>query len=812
MNTWNYIVLTLSSPRASAALLEVAGKSFLILAAAFPLALGCRRSAAATRHFIWLAALAGLLTLPLATVWTPRWNTPAWAGELFRRRPAQSSGNAAPALVTSLPLASGAGEPSAVGPRSLSPAATAPPAKRFPWRSLVLPGWAAGVVLTLLVCVGRRWSLRKIERAARPVTDPEVLGLRDSALRELGLRRKVRLLQTGQPLMPMTWGFWRPAALLPADAAKWERERLRLVLRHELAHVRRGDCLAQALASVACAFYWFNPLAWLAAARMRVERERACDDLVVALGHTRPSEYAGHLLDIARQLSAAPRAALPVARQSGLEQRLRALLDGANHHGGLTRRAAAVVTCALAACLVALAGWRVTAADTAPDALRQQLIARLQTFSALKEKQSEQLAAAAGEKISPEFQGLFDAAIRGDGQYVTNRFEYYRQHHPQYEGPRDTRDASLRTSYWGPVLEICLAYNGVVSDEPEYVREFAEDIIQSIPAGSVYFGGTDPGRGLVTAFCPSQPQADPFFTLTQNALADPTYLDYLRRMYGGRIYVPTKEDTDKTMQNFVADVQKRLAENKLKEGEHVTNDDGRMDISGQVVVMEINAMLARIIFDRDPDREFYIEESFPLDWMYPNLEPHGLILKLNRAPLPELGAATVQRDQDYWQPRVQEMIGGWLRPETPLKTVLDFVEKTYGRKDLSGFAGNPRLVGDANSQQMFSKLRSTIAGVYAWRVGALKAVPTPGEYLAPPGAERQRMSDTADLAFRQAFALCPHAPEAVYRYADFLVAQGRKEDAILLLETASRLPRSPDPAASGEMAKVLADLKARKSP
>ncbi len=156
--------------------------------------------------------------------------------------------------------------------------------------------------------------------------------------------------------MPMTWGWWRPAALLPAEAIHWDRQRARLVLRHELAHVRRNDCLAQALAAFVCALYWFNPLAWVAAARMRVERERACDDLVVSLGETRPSEYAGHLLEVARQWSGAPRAALPVAKRFGLEERLRALLDGANHHGEMSARAAAAVTCALLAMVLVAAG------------------------------------------------------------------------------------------------------------------------------------------------------------------------------------------------------------------------------------------------------------------------------------------------------------------------------------------------------------------------------------------------------------------------------------------------------------------------
>ena len=808
MNILSESLLTISSPRAAAALSEAAGKSFLILAAAFLLTILCRRSAAATRHFFWLGVLVSLLALPVATILAPRWSGPAWAGSLLRLRPAPSAGNAVPALVTGRMAAAHDGNITAGAPRPVSPEAATPALHPFSWRTLVWPGWVAGVVLALLVFLGQWWKLRRIERAARPVRDPELFELRDSVLRELRLRRQVRLLEIQQPLMPMTWGCWRPAALLPADAAQWERERLRLVLRHELAHVRRGDCLTQTLAAMICALYWFNPLAWLAAARMRVERERACDDLVVALGQTRPSEYARHLLDIARHWSAAPCAALPVAKRSGLEQRLRALLDGANQHGQMTRRAGVAVVCALAAGLVALAGWRVAAADVPPETLRQQLMARVQVFSALKEKQAEQLAAALGEKISPEFKTFFDAAMRGDGHYVTNRYEFYKKHHRQYSSTEEPI-RGLDTCYWSTVLEVNLAYYEIMANEPEYVQAFAQGIIQSIPAGSVYFGGTDPGRGLVTAFCASQPEADPFFTLTQNALADNTYLEYLRRMYGDNLSMPTVEDSAKAFNDYIEDATKRLADKKLKPGELVSAaGQGRVTVSGQVAVMQINGLLARMIFDRNPNREFYIEESFPLDWMFPYLEPHGLIMKINREALPVLSAATVQNDQDYWQPRVQEMIGGWLRPETPLQTVIDFADKTYGRKDLSGFSGNPRFIHDAGSQETFSKLRSSLAGLYAWRVGAVKDVPTPDPYFAQPGAARQLMSDAADLAFRQALALCPYSPEAVMRYADFLVTQDRKQDAMAVLEMGLRQQGSPDSGYYEDIAKALAALKA----
>ena len=100
----------------------------------------------------------------------------------------------------------------------------------------------------------------------------------------LRLRRPVRLLQSADNPMPLTWGWWRPVVLLPADAANWPSERRRIVLLHELAHAKRWDCLTQTVARMVCALYWINPLVWLAAQRMCVERERACDDLVLNSG------------------------------------------------------------------------------------------------------------------------------------------------------------------------------------------------------------------------------------------------------------------------------------------------------------------------------------------------------------------------------------------------------------------------------------------------------------------------------------------------------------------------------------------------
>jgi hypothetical protein len=138
----------------------------------------------------------------------------------------------------------------------------------------------------------------------------------------------------------MAFGILNPTVLLPADASHWPFERRRDVLLHELAHVGRRDCLTQLISQAACALYWFDPLVWVAARALRGERERACDDAVVRAG-ARPSEYATHLLQVARDLRvprAASLATVCMARRSQLSDRLLAILDERRSRRSVSRR------------------------------------------------------------------------------------------------------------------------------------------------------------------------------------------------------------------------------------------------------------------------------------------------------------------------------------------------------------------------------------------------------------------------------------------------------------------------------------------
>jgi beta-lactamase regulating signal transducer with metallopeptidase domain len=759
-------------------------KSLAVLAVAGGLCFLLRRAAAATRHWIWFLALASLPCL-LLLAWAPHsWQRPLWSVST-----GFNSGNQVTLVLNLNPSGAARSPANSTGPlRAGATTASAPAsgnshsiAARLSATALVLAVtiWLIGAGLGLASVLAGWIQLSRLARTGRLLHADDWMLLLEKARDRLRLRRPVRLLQSSDNPMPLTWGWWRPVILLPAEAANWPSERRRIVLLHELAHAKRWDCLTQTVAKTVCAFYWINPLAWLAARQMCIERERACDDLVLNSG-CRPSEYATHLVDIARAFRGAPQlAGIAMARSPQLQGRIAAIVD-ASRARQLRPLTALAIFALMGALALSLGRSSPSVSSTVgwDSPLRHAQFAQLESFARAKEKQSRELAAKNDEQISPRFQDFFDAAIKGDWQAVTNLCVYCRQHHAQYDRATNAMDKSLCTAYWQPVLEIDLAYDQVVNCDPKYTALLADGMINSIPAGSIYFGGTNPGRGVPTAFSRSQINGDPFFTLTQRALADARYLEYLRVMYGGKIYIPTGEDSQRCYEEYLADAQRRLQENKLKPGEDLKMVDGKVQVSGHISIMSINGLLTKVIFDRNPDREFYVEESFPLDWMYPYLEPHGLIMKINRQPLAQMPEDTIARDRDYWRKLAAGMLGDWLDEKTTVREVSAFVDRVYVRKNLRGFTGDPRFIQNAYAKQIFCKLRSSIAGVYSWRLGPA----APPEYQPKTEGDKQALFSEADFAFRQAFALCPYSPEAIFRYASFLLQFNRLDDAQLIAQ------------------------------
>jgi len=330
----------------SAILLGIALKSTAVIGAARILAVVLRRQSAAARHLVWTAAASALLALPILSVSLPalRVRTSAFAP-----------------LVSSITFRTTAVATSAAPtPAPPQSASTSPPAPaRAPWqmdlRWLIPFVWAAGAALALAYMAAAWIVMWHKRRTARIFGD----SLFPALARQLGIGREVALLEIPRGGMPLSFGVLHPAVFLPADAREWSDGRRRVVMLHELAHIRRGDLATQLIARAAVSLFWWNPLVWMVWREFVRERERAADDLVLTAGES-AAAYATQLLEIARSMQAVPvlvSAAVAMARPSQLEGRLTALLDARVNRKSLSPRAslaAAAVAIGLVAPFAAL--------------------------------------------------------------------------------------------------------------------------------------------------------------------------------------------------------------------------------------------------------------------------------------------------------------------------------------------------------------------------------------------------------------------------------------------------------------------------
>jgi len=327
----------------------------LILAGGLVLILRNRVSAA-TRHATWTIGLSATLALPIASLVLPKLDLPVLPRdsrlEMFSNAFTIES-NTAPVTAVFVPATA------ATLPASFSQRSTVV----SPWttRQWFLLAWSLGTLFVALRSLIGAWEVSRLWRNSSALIDENWQRLLGTLQESLAVHKPVELRIANGPVPPMTWGVLRPVILMPASADTWMDSRRRLVLAHELSHVKRNDGFTHIVAQLACSIYWMNPLVWFAATRIRIERERACDDHVLSLGGS-PSDYADHLLQIARTLNSGfSFATVSMAHPSQLETRLVAILNPLAHRKTLSRLATILLMACIGVLTVSTAALQLTA-------------------------------------------------------------------------------------------------------------------------------------------------------------------------------------------------------------------------------------------------------------------------------------------------------------------------------------------------------------------------------------------------------------------------------------------------------------------
>jgi uncharacterized protein (TIGR03435 family) len=300
----------------SAILVVTILKATVILAVALVTVRLTTHASAAIRHVVLAAAFVGVLILLPARAILP--DVPV---RMPIGRPEFGSSVAVAEQVEN--------QATAIWQGTVVTVVTREPASWISAESLVGVIWGTGLFITLLPLLAGIRELRRIRRDAVPWADGDVMLAGLGA--EPRVRRRVAVLLHDDLAGPMTFGILRPAIVFPTDSQGWDFADLRRAMRHELEHVRRADCLVDAVARVACAIYWFHPLAWRTWHQLRLEAERACDDAVLRDDEAVP--YAEQLVTLAARVSATQAPLMAMAGGRDLGRRITAVLDRAQRRG-----------------------------------------------------------------------------------------------------------------------------------------------------------------------------------------------------------------------------------------------------------------------------------------------------------------------------------------------------------------------------------------------------------------------------------------------------------------------------------------------
>jgi hypothetical protein len=336
--------------------------------------------------------------------------------------------------------------------------------------------------------------------------------------------------------------------------------------------------------------------------------------------------------------------------------------------------------------------------------------------------------------VPPDVERFFAAAQAGQWEELQELFSSLKKLRDSSEAPEDFK------KLWPAILETFGVAEVAHYWPAQKLLDYGQAVLGFLRPGMVYVGGTDSGRFIPTLLNETS-DGERRVVLTQNALADGSYLEYLRFLYGDRMTLPTQEDSQRAFQDYTSDAQKRFAHDQqfpdepkqVRPGEEFGGADGHVQVSGQMSVMAVNEKLFQMIMDKNPTLSFGLEESFNFKSTYPNAAPLG--------PIMELGVPDVQKT---------------FTAEAAAQTV------DYWRTAAQSLLADSENTGDSPALKAYSKMAVTQAKLL----------------------EDHNFTTEAEQTYRLATDMGPSDPEAVFCYAGFLARQKRFAEAILVAETA----------------------------
>jgi len=321
---------------------------------------------------------------------------------------------------------------------------------------------------------------------------------------------------------------------------------------------------------------------------------------------------------------------------------------------------------------------------------------KVRQFGLSRRAIAERIARRLGKELPPEVAAFFDAIENGNWDEIQSHWKELATHTHQYENSKNDRPDL--EPYWATVLDAYGAAEQAHDWPAQKLLDYGNAVLDSLRPDMVYVGGTDVGR-WIPALLNETSGGDSHIMLTQNALADGTYLEYMRELYGERFNTLSSEDSQHAFQNYLADAQKRLEHDQrfpdepkqIRPGENVQVTDGRVQVSGQVAVMAINEIILQMLMQKNPDRSFAMQESFPLRGTYADAVPSG--------PLMELGVKDAQttftaelatQSVDYWRNTAQLILADpqTTGSETTLKAYSHDINSTANLLASHGFYGD----------------------------------------------------------------------------------------------------------------------------